>query len=181
MGRKYSDASNGTRFHAVFNCGVAIGKFTGTRAIGDKTDGPARVAFIGERPDVELATFMHETIKRSIDSEWARYRAANKRVGRGAKRSFELGMTSRINQRLRELVAEREAVRNSDCKALVITKTHAVNAAVKHFYPRLSRSSPSGRASNGGAFGAGKSAGDRVGFGRPIGGSASGPAMIGAR
>lgn len=182
VGRKFSDASNRTQFHPVFSVDTMIGRFTGTKAVGDKSSGSPKVAFIGERPDVELAVFLHDTIKRAIDAEWARYlKIVGRHRGKGAKRSFELGMTSRLNSRLSELIAEREAVRDQDCRALVVSKRQVVDAAVREFYPRLKRRSSGGRRiNNGDAYSAGREAGSRVGLGRPIGGgSSSGPVMIG--
>lgn len=178
-GRKFTDCANGSRFHAAFSCGKAIAEFTQTRAIGSrhesKFDGPV-IAFVGDRPDVEFAVFLLDTIRRAMDSEYERFYRSG--VGRGAKKSFQLGMAFRISERLRALVADRQKARTSDCRALVVTKSAEVNKVFKHLYPHTRKVSSRG-GSNAGAYGAGKRAGDRVGFGRPIGGNASGPAMIG--
>lgn len=184
MGRKFADCGNGTEFHSARFCGAAIAKLTQTSCIGTGNSGGRfkglAVAFIGDRPDVEFATFLFDTVRRAMNAEYAAYRAANRRVGHGAKKSFQLGMATRINERLLELVAARQNNRTSDCRALVVTKKHEVAAATHSFYPRIRNSRSSRGASNGGAYGAGKEAGNGVGFGRPIGGGSSGPSMIAA-
>jgi hypothetical protein len=109
-----------------------------------------------------------------MDREYARYAKANgSRLGHGAKSSFQLGMANRINQRIRAMCAERDATQNASAsRALVLVsdKKVAVAAYAQKVWPRLRSSSTSYSSGNGGAFSAGRAAGDRVGFGRPIGG-----------
>lgn len=89
--------------HVALACSWSIEQLTGTEAIwiGGKVP-----EFTGQRADVEYAVFLQELIAMALDREYARYQRAQRIVGRGAKRAFQLSMARRINERLGEMRTE---------------------------------------------------------------------------
>jgi Protein of unknown function (DUF2786) len=169
-----ANMANGRSEHRVLFCTAAIAKFTGTRVVYCfRRVGPvfAKAAeYFGEPADVEMATWLHDTVRVALDAEYDTWRRARGSVGQGAKASFQAGMVIRINERLRALMDERKRAQDGGGRALVVCKDQLVQTAWQEAYPRLNKArnrTLSGR--NGNAFGAGTAAGDRVGLGRPVG------------
>lgn len=94
--------------HSASVCTGAIADYTGCRAV--MYQGGRQAEFLGDRPDAELAVFLQDMIRESMDrayNAWRReYGAA---TGYGAKKSFQLSMAVRINARLRDMKAEKDA------------------------------------------------------------------------
>ena len=79
----------------------------------------------------------------------------------------------RISQRLRSLVSQSEAARTSNGRELVVVKDAAIAAYMKEHDIRLRRCSwREPRNHNEAAHAAGRAAGDRATFGRPVSGAA---------
>lgn len=176
------------QLHKVLNCLNGIAAFTETQAVYSKWTGTA--TFTGHRPDVALADFLIAVIKEALDREYDSYRRNTPAVGYGAKTSFTNAMSYRVNTRLKEMVAERTATRESNkakakqqmieneatatSTALVISeiaeqKAKEVSSEFTKAHPRVRSVYTHSRSSNGTAHGAGRIAGDRVNLGRAIG------------
>ena len=175
------------KLHKVLFCLTGIEKFTETKFVYSRWNGT--VTFTGHCPDVELADFLVAVIKEALDREYDNYRRNTLAVGYGAKNSFQSAMASRVNERLRNMAAERDEERAENKKqaefrmvenaatasstALVVSeiaeqKAKEVIAEFRKAHPRIRYTNTYSRSSNGTAHGAGKSAGDRVNLGRAI-------------
>ena len=72
---------------------------------------PSQAHWIGDKPDVELAQYLLVVIREALDREYDRWKRTQQGVGRGAKGAFQTAMARRINNRLSEMKAERDAAR----------------------------------------------------------------------
>jgi hypothetical protein len=168
--------------HKVFNCLTAIAKFTSTKCVVNTYD--FSVTYTGHRPDVEWANYLTGLCKTAIDRAYESYRASTPAVGYGAKTAFQLAMANRIARRLadmaesnkKEYVKQVENKATSTANALVFVamaeqKQKAVEDSFASKYSGGLRTTHSlgGRVSNGSAYSAGVSAGNKVNFGRAIG------------
>ena len=92
--------------HVAINCQWQICALTGTQCVNYNGVYPE---FTGNRVDVEYAVFLQELIAEALDREYDRYKRTQKFVGRGAKRTFQIEMSRRINARLLEMTRARKA------------------------------------------------------------------------
>ncbi len=173
--------------HKVLSALTGIEAFTETKCVFNSYTGA--VTFTGHRPDIELANFLVAVIKEALDREYDNYRRSVGSVGYGAKTSFQYAMVTRVSQRLRQMAQDRDEERTANARkaktamiensattsstALVVSdiaeqKAKEVGAEFKKAHPRLRTVSTFTRANNGNAFGAGRSAGDRVNLDRAI-------------
>src|SRR5262249_41095768 len=138
--------------------------------------------YIGAPSDVELARFLLESLANFIHNELFEHLLgclAPKGERQIIIRSFRDAACARINARLGELVQRSKAVQTSSGKELVEIKVAAVKAFMKE--PDIHLRCCCGSAPrhvNEAAQAAGRAAGDRASFGRPISGAA-GAARIG--
>ena len=89
---------------------------------------------------------------------------------REAIRGFVLGITDRISERLRELCEQSATLATSNAKALVVVKDAAIKAKLDELGIHLCASSSSCGAWDPSSYNAGRAAGDRASFGRPVSG-----------
>jgi hypothetical protein len=85
-------------------------------------------------------------------------------------KGFVLGCTDRISQRLDELCAQSATVATSNAKALVVVKGQAVQAKLDELGIKFRTVSSCGGAWDDSSYQAGRAAGDRASFGRPVSG-----------
>lgn len=179
-----SDLASGRNRHKVQLCMVAIAAYTNTRCV---TNGSGQGEYTGDKPDVEMAIYLTEMIKAALDRSYGNYRANVGAVGRGAKVAFQGAMAMRVSERLAQMARERKdrhaqqaekdrAIGADKSRALVIVaateaKREAVEIEFRTRYPSLRKTRLSAGGRNGTAASAGRKAGDRVGLGRPVGGS----------
>jgi Protein of unknown function (DUF2786) len=99
-----------------------------------------------------------------------------------AEKAFVLGAIDKINTRLAELTRERRAtMAKGDGKSLVVVKGALVASEFAKLDLTLRRGGTlAATAKNAGAYGAGKAAGDKASFGRPVNGG-KGTAQIGGK
>jgi hypothetical protein len=150
----------------------AIGRLCRVQFITDKSAKTPRFVCVGDRPDREAAIYLAKVIMQAMESEYARYKLATGEVGRSTKHSFQLGMAVRLNERIMEMVRAREqAQRAATGTALVLVdqKRALVQDEFSKLFPKV-RMGRASSARRGGAFGAGKVAGDRVNLSRGLGG-----------
>jgi hypothetical protein len=174
--------------HKIFNTLSAIAAFTETKVVLNSRAG--HIKFTGHRPDTELANYLVALIREALDREFDNYkREIAGRIGYGAKTSFQVAMAGRVSTRLYEMVMERDLEREKNRKeaeklriengatssstALVISeiaeqKAREVEAEFNKAYPRLRTISSSYRSTNGNAYSAGRTAGDKVNLGRAV-------------
>lgn len=172
--------SKGKHTHAIRYVVGAIANFTDTRCIFVGKD----VEFIGCKSDTEFADYLSHLIREALDREYANYRASNARVGYGAKKSFQMAMVQRIRARLSELKKERQvntaqvleekgSVETGKGELIVLSvreqKEEMVNKSVSNFYPRLGVARMNfSVGNNGSAYAAGRAAGNKMSFGKPV-------------
>jgi hypothetical protein len=107
--RKFAKGSVRRRsFHEVVDCVVAIGKLNYCKCYRDDMD----LVFFGEKTDTEIAHYMTDLIRNSMDFEFQKYLQSPNRDlryhGKTLRATFLAGMARRINERLRDMLAEKE-------------------------------------------------------------------------
>lgn len=149
---------------------VAIGRFTSTRTFWNPSD--RLICFFGLRSDVDFASWLSDSLSTYCLNQAATYRLDcalfdTGKLTRDGEASFLRGAVNRINERLKELTATHSAT--SDGKALIPLKNQIVARDWAKLNLRLSRSGGSSLSgSDANAAAAGRAAGDRASFGRPV-------------
>jgi hypothetical protein len=131
------------------------------------------LVFCGLPSDAQFATWLLDTLTAFVQAEIVKHLMdtdPSKEDRREAIRSFVVGCTERISQRLDDLCKQSENVATSNAKALVVIKGQAVKAKMEELDIHLrSCFGPCG-AGDDSSYRAGKAAGDRASFGRPVSG-----------
>ena len=133
--------------------------------------------FFGLKSDADFAGWLIVSLERFVASGALAYIASQPRMDARprleAEKAFVLGACVRISERLMTLTAERKKSRqgSGDGRSLVVVK----DAIVTREFAKLGMKLRSGgrsktRAVDGGAFNAGRAAGDRASFGKPVNG-----------
>jgi hypothetical protein len=152
-----------------FYMASAVGKFTDCKVW---RDGEKRLVFCGLPSDARFATWLLDSLAAFVRAELVRHLMNDVSVG-GDRRivcnSFAAGCTSRISARLNELCAQ--PATNANSRALIIVKSQAVSAKMAELGIKLRSSRSSSSRIDGNAYAAGKAAGDRASFGRPVSGN----------
>jgi Protein of unknown function (DUF2786) len=131
------------------------------------------LVFCGLPSDAQFATWLLDTLTAFVQAELTNYLMdadPSKQDRREAIRSFVAGCTDRISQRLDDLCKQSESVATSNAKALVVIKGQAVKAKLAELGIHLCKSYGSCGAGDESSYRAGKAAGDRASFGRPVSG-----------
>lgn len=99
--RKFTQGSS--RLHYVDKLVTkAISEYTDTKSYVDRSQGDRRVTFYGYPVDVELAGYIRTVCKDAVDAEWKKFSRSLPRGSRAKlRKSFMVGMCSRLAQRLR--------------------------------------------------------------------------------
>jgi hypothetical protein len=128
------------------------------------------LVFCGLRPDVQFATWLLDHLAGFVQAELTRHlmtcieqRGERRRVING----FVMGCTGRISQRLDELVEQSAKKASGNSTALVVAKGALITSKMEalDIHLVLSRSR---RQYDEAAFEAGRAAGERASFGRPV-------------
>jgi hypothetical protein len=134
-------------------------------------DSDGTLVFCGLRPDAQFATWLLDHLAAFVQSELADYLMTDLSPGQGSRRKvitgFVLGCAGKVTARLREL-KEQSQPRTNNNRALVVVKDQAVRERMAELRVNLTRARNSSRACDSGAFAAGRMAGDRATFGRPV-------------
>lgn len=120
--------------------------------------------FIGNKGDVEIATFFFKYLRRSVGRSSETYHKNKKE-----QNTFAYGMTVKIGHRLKELYKQREEFIPSDCKALVVVKKDNVANYIKKNFPRLGSTTAAKVSGSREAYLQGQIAGEKINLSRPIG------------
>jgi hypothetical protein len=138
------------------------------------------IVFCGLPSDAQFATWLLDTLTAFVQAEIVKH-LMDVNPGNGDRRqvirSFVVGCTERINQRLGELCAQSTAAATSNAKALVVIKGQAVQAKMKELGIHLRSCFGSCAAGNNASYNAGRAAGDRASFGRPVSGRNAAPRL----
>ena len=161
--------------HVVYFCLMAIAGFTGTKIWFTRSNTNLKYTFFGQASDVLMANYLYDLIVSAIDGETARFKKTdvwqNAPNRKGASTSFQMGMATRINQRLKQLAKENSAEisRARGNNDLVVLKNQLVEQAYNtQIGAKLRTVSAGSRTTNGSAYRAGTAAGDRVNLNRPV-------------
>jgi hypothetical protein len=131
------------------------------------------VVFCGLPSDTRFATWLLDTLTAFVQAEIVKHLIEvdpGKEDRREVIRGFVLGCTERISERLDKLSAQSTAVATSNAKALVVVKGQVIQAKLDELGIRLCAGSGSCGAFDASSYQAGKAAGDRASFGRPVSG-----------
>jgi hypothetical protein len=148
----------------------AIAQFTDTK-VWRGTDG---LVYCGLRSDVQFASWLTDSLNTFVLGELTRHLAESLEAP-GERRliinGFVIGCCNRISARIAELCANSQTVAAANSRALVVVKSGAIAAKMKEMGITLGKSRGSRRQYDEGALAAGRAAGDRANFGRPVSGS----------
>lgn len=165
---------------------VGISKFTNTKCYRNEFKSQKfKYNFIGLQSDVEFAIWLTETLTMFVQKElknyiWGNdYTSLTQNQKRPIIMGFVLGCCNRINARLNELSAQGEVKASGNGTALVVIKHELIQRKMNELGLNLRQPRARGTRTNHDAYGAGKAAGDRARFGRPMGG-AGGMKQIGS-
>jgi hypothetical protein len=150
-----------------------VGQFTNTKSW---YTGKSERSFCGLPADVDFAGWLLEALTRFVQAELVEYLAQSLFVDgherRVALRSFVIGCTRRITDRLSEL-SKPHPTQSNNARALVVTKKTLVDECIKAAGLKFGSGSCRAPAGDAAAYSAGKAAGERATFGRPVTGAAA--------
>jgi Protein of unknown function (DUF2786) len=131
------------------------------------------LVFCGLPSDAQFATWLLDALTAFVQAEIVRHLIEvdpSKEDRRDVIKGFVLGCTDRISQRLDELCEKSAAVATSNTKALVVIKGQAVQAKLDELGIKITAVSSCSGNGDFSSYQAGKAAGDRASFGRPVSG-----------
>ena len=166
------DSSDPHKIKWQISHGVA--QFCGVEIYGSRRE--TGLKCIGIPSDVQFAMWLLDNLADFVFAELYAHLIgclAPKSERRIIIRSFTAACCSRITERLRALVERSKAARTSNGRELVVVKGAAIKAFMKEHDIHLRTccaGSPSN--TNSAAQAAGRAAGDRASFGRPVSGAA---------
>jgi len=157
--------------HIKFNMSRAVGEFCDCRAWRER-DG--KFVFLGLPSDTQFAAWLLDHLAAFVLTELADHLMGDIAIGMPRRKvinGFVDGITVRISERLREL-CKPPAAASTNGQALVVIKQTLIKAKLEELGIKLHTCSSS-RQHDEGSFAAGRSAGDRANFGRPVSGRAA--------
>jgi len=146
---------------------VGIADYCGTKVYVDRQEGG--IVFFGYGVDVELAKYIRQICRFALEYEWSMYFALynGSTHGRTLRKSFMVGMTRRLNARLKALKADNTVYSGST--ALISLKNQVVDQAFRdQLKLKLKKTSHANTVKYNEAFTAGIAAGDKVNFSKPV-------------
>src|ERR1035437_3545910 len=134
-------------------------------------NGEKGLTFCGLKSDAQFATWLLDNLASFVQCELVGHLSgclAPKGERRFVINGFVAGFASRVSERIKALCQQSAVVASSNSRALVLVKSTAVADKLKELNIHLGKGRRSGRRLNGASYQAGKSAGDRASFGRPV-------------
>jgi Protein of unknown function (DUF2786) len=157
----------------------AVTKFCNCEGWRLRRDEGGGIVFCGLPSDAQFASWLLDTLANFVQAEIVNFlieaQPSNEERGE-AIRGFVLGCTDRISERLTELCEQSAALATSNAKALVVIKNAAVQAKLDELGIRFRSVSCCGPADHS-SYSAGRAAGDRASFGRPVSGRNATPRL----
>jgi hypothetical protein len=150
-----------------------VSKFCNCENWRERRKNGGGIVFCGLPSDVQFATWLLDALTGFVQAELVNFlmeAEPDNEDRRDAIRGFVFGCTDRICQRLSELCEQSAVLATSNAKALVVIKNAAVKAKLKELGVHLSFSSCGGSGGDPSSIQAGRAAGDRASFGRPVSG-----------
>jgi hypothetical protein len=151
-----------------------VSKFCGCQGWRRNKNKGGGIVFCGLPADTQFASWLLDHLAAWVQGELVKHlmdAQPDKQDRKDVIRAFVFGICERINERLLELCKQSESVATPKGKELVVVKDAAITAKLKelgiHF--RFSCSGPS-CGGDSASYEAGRAAGDRASFGRPISG-----------
>jgi hypothetical protein len=154
--------------HIKFHMSRAVGEFCDCRAWRDRE---GKLVFLGLPSDTQFAAWLLDHLAAFVLTELADHLMGDIALGTPRRKvinGFVDGITVRISERLREL-CKPPVTASTNSRALVAIKQTLIKAKMDELCIKL-RTSSSSRQGDEGSFAAGRSAGDRASFGRPVSG-----------
>jgi Protein of unknown function (DUF2786) len=152
---------------------TAVAKFCNCQCWRQRRNQGGGLVFCGLPSDAQFATWLLDTLANFVQAELVNHLMESEPSNedrREAIRGFVLGCTERISQRLDELCKQSATSATSTAKALVVVKNAAIQARLDELGIHLRTSSDFCVAWDASSYAAGKAAGDRASFGRPVSG-----------
>lgn len=134
------------------------------------------LTFCGLPSDVEFAYWLLDSLTGFVQGELVNHLIGSlldRKERKLAITGFVMGCTRRITERVTALCNQSAAVANSNGRALVAVKGTAISDVMRENGIHLRSTRRSSRQINRDSFNAGKSAGERASFGRPVSGAAA--------
>lgn len=159
-------------FHPVEQCASGIAALTDTIVWKTKGRTTGRwLRFFGEEQDLAVAGYLVDVIRRSMDSEWAAFKAQCVRSRTFAhKPSFMSAMARRVHDRLTEMKREQQRqTMAATGRSLVVVKTAVVRQAFADLGIKLKAGKTSQKRAEAASYDAGREAGGRVSLNRGVG------------
>jgi hypothetical protein len=150
-----------------------VSQFCNCESWRQRRDKGGGMVFCGLPSDAQFASWLLDTLADFVQAELVNHlmeAAPSNEDRREAIRGFVIGCTDRINERLVELCKRSEAVASSNAKALVVVKGAAIQTKLSELGIHLRSETSCGGAFDSSSYQAGKAAGNRAGFGRPVSG-----------
>lgn len=171
--------------HDVRYAASAIGRFCGCRTWFQG----GRIEFFGLPQDIEVAKFLVDLVRNSIESAFKVFlksderpidnRTDKKMCNKIVRRPFMVAMAQRVGVRLNEMSAAREATAmTSTGTSLVVVRNAVVNEQYKDLALKLRAKRSGAVRGHNAVFAAGRKAGDRVNLTTGIGGSRSNAPLL---
>jgi Protein of unknown function (DUF2786) len=151
----------------------SVAQFCGCKGWRRNRSRGGGIVFCGLPAEAQHATWLLDFLANFVKDEIVKYlmdAAPSNQDRRAAIRSFVLGCTDRISRRLDELCKQTEVVATSNAKALVVIKDQAIKAKMDELDIHIRTCGGPCGASNDSSYRAGRTAGDRASFGRPVSG-----------
>jgi Protein of unknown function (DUF2786) len=151
----------------------AVSKFCSCRCWRQRRDEGGGLVFCGLPADAQFATWLLDTLAAFVQGELYNFLMEDEPSNeerREAIRGFVFGCCERISDRLSELCQQSTTLATSNAKALVVVKDAAIQAKLDELGISLCSGSVSCGAWDYSSYQAGKAAGDRASFGRPVSG-----------
>jgi hypothetical protein len=158
----------------------AVGKFCHCECWRHAPSKGRRMVFCGLPSDAQFASWLLDALTAFVQAELFRHLVEAEpgpESRREAIRAFVFGCCERISERIDELCRQSEAVASSNSRALVVVKDAAIKTKMQELDIRVSASSGCCGVGPGPSYGAGRAAGDRATFGRPVSGRNATPRL----
>ena len=133
-----------------------------------RTRTDVRLTFFGLKADVQIASYLFTVFRTALETEWAIYWASHKEEhpchGKTVRKSFLMGMITRLNARLSALIeAAKSGPAFSESREIIVLKAQIVEKAFRDLNLRLEKSRRTTRAYfDSRAYDAGQLAGEKV-------------------
>lgn len=147
---------------------TAIGKFCAVRVWRTRISGSYSLIFYGFDSDVELATYLRDTMIKAFEFEWKVYRNyvyEGKGNAAHVRQSFAMGFAEKIRERIAFI---KRNMSSSDSTALVVAKERLISQALAKRGITLRAGTSRQRHVDAAAYGAGKTSGSAVDIGRGV-------------